>query len=87
MTSSTDPDGYPADPKRQYAREVTWQGVPPWCGDPASAEAFKTEHPLMGCWSLYHGIVTGEDYCQGCEACIRRWGRKPVKRDLNNSAI
>ena len=34
---------------------------PEWCSYPDAAM------PILGCWSLLAGRVTGEDFCKGCE--------------------
>jgi hypothetical protein len=34
---------------------------PSWCGYPMAASG------AMGCWSLWAGLVTGQDYCCNCE--------------------
>lgn len=38
---------------------------PKWCGYPEALGG------MMGCWSLVGRMVTGEDYCRGCDLHIR----------------
>lgn len=34
---------------------------PDWCQHPNAVQG------MLGCWSLWHGMVTGRDYCRTCE--------------------
>lgn len=36
---------------------------PDWCSYPDALAG------PMGCWSLVGGLVSGKDYCKGCECC------------------
>ena len=36
--------------------------APDWCGYP------EPTRPVVGCWSLLSGLVTGPEYCADCDA-------------------
>ena len=40
---------------------------PEWCSYPDASV------PMWGCWSLWFGMVTGEEFCKDCE-CYRKKG-------------
>lgn len=38
---------------------------PKWCAYPEATQG------VMGCWSLFYNMVTGEDYCKKCDCYIK----------------
>lgn len=53
------------------SKQYTWKQLakdypqPEWCQYPDATSG------VMGCWSLMSHMVTGKEYCKGCEYCLK----------------
>ena len=53
---------------------------PLWCS------YYQASWGMMGCWSLICFMVTGEDYCRGCDCYISKKKRKQIAKGLAPSS-